>query len=653
MDMTALHARSRLLMTIGIVIVFSVAGAMAADESDITGKSRSGSILPNPVKGTINPTLSRSTLASPGKIIAVPVADCSPFAISSARQLPSGALRQNYLFRIPTRGGVAPVSFSLVNQHHLPPGLKLATNGLIAGLPQKPGTYAFTIAVSDSCQQGSRHMEKPFIMIINDAMPSAMETQTALSHQTLENPGIESGLNITHLTLAFAGGNARIVMAKEQEVPALIAHFQLQGSGVIAGYWVTPAKEKLFFKKRVSSPEATLTFPANNVLPMDVPGQHSIRMVLTSPEKTFPGAVASYVVMRETLPPKDVVSRQLLVTVDLKAKDSLASILGTRYGLRLRESYALTSLASAILVFETDGDIVALAEKIESEPGVMMAQPNHVFHTLSEPNEALQSLSRQLWFSKIHDFSRGRGVTVAVIDTGVDVDHEDLQANIRGAENFISGESYHAEIHGTAVAGIIAAGINYNGIAGVAPEASILALRACKQVSEADPQGRGNSVSIARAIDAAVSHKVGIVNMSFGSGTSDRLIARLIEVGVRRGILFVAPVGNREGLSVPTFPASLERVIAVGGVRGNGEAFPSPALAAAATVCAPCEHLFTTIPGNRYNFLDGTSISTAVVSGVLALVLEKRRVLRKEDLPSTSNDIRLWTETLLGISLSE
>jgi minor extracellular protease Epr len=187
----------------------------------------------------------------------------------------------------------------------------------------------------------------------------------------------------------------------------------------------------------------------------------------------------------------------------------------------------------------------------------------------------------------------------------------------------------------------------------VAPEAKILALRACKQVSETDPQGRGNSVSIARAIDAAVGQKVGIVNMSFGAGTPDRLIARLIASGACRGILFVAPVGNREDLSAPTFPASFEKVIAVGGVKENGEAFPSQALADAAAVCAPCEHLFTTIPGNRYNFLDGTSISTAVVSGVLALALEKHRILRKEDLPPTCGDIRLWAEALLGISLSE
>jgi hypothetical protein len=653
MDMSALQALPRLLLTIGMAIVFSAAGAMAADESDMTGKRRPGSILPNPVKGKIGSALSGSTLSPPDKITAVPAVDCRPFTISAPRQLPSGALQQNYLFRIPTSGGVAPVSFSLVRQHHLPPGLKLATNGLIAGVPQEPGTYTFTIAVFDTCQQGSRRMEKPFVIVINDAMPSVMMPETALSRPALNNPTVEGGLNLTHLTLAFVGGNARIVVAKDKKVPALVAHFQLQGSGVIAGYWVTPDREKLFFKKRVSAPEATLTFPANDALPTDVPGQHAIRMVLTSPKKTLPGAVASYVVMRETLPPKDAIPRQLVVSVDLKSKDRFASNLSPRYGLRLRESYVLTSLAYAILVFETDGDIVALAEQIDREPGVMMAQPNHVFHTLSEPKDALQSLSRQLRFSKIHDFSRGRGVTVAIIDTGVDVDHEDLQANIRGAENFIPGESYHAEIHGTAVAGIIAAGINHNGIAGVAPESKILALRACKQVSETDPQGRGNSVSIARAIDVALVHKVGIVNMSFGSGTSDRLITRLVEAGAHRGILFVAPVGNREGLSVPIFPASLERVIAVGGVRENGEAFPNPALAAAAAVCAPCEHLFTTIPGNRYNFLDGTSISAAVVSGVLALALEKRRVLRKEDLPSTSSDIRIWTETLLGIPLSE
>jgi subtilisin family serine protease len=235
----------------------------------------------------------------------------------------------------------------------------------------------------------------------------------------------------------------------------------------------------------------------------------------------------------------------------------------------------------------------------------------------------------------------------------VDIHHEDLQVNIREARNFIPEEPYRAEIHGTAVAGIIGAAVNDTGIAGLAPEAQIVALRACRQLSETTPQGQGHSVSISRAIDAALADKVGIVNMSFGARVPDRLITTLIETGSRQGILFVAPVGNREDLSVPTFPASCASVIAVGGLKENGEPFPNPTLSAAATVCAPCAHLFTTIPGNRYNFLDGTSISAGIVSGLLALAREKRHDLQKEDLPTGCGAIRQWTEALLGISLDE
>jgi subtilisin len=187
----------------------------------------------------------------------------------------------------------------------------------------------------------------------------------------------------------------------------------------------------------------------------------------------------------------------------------------------------------------------------------------------------------------------------------------------------------------------------------VAPEAKILAFRACRQIAENDPRGRGNTVSVTRAVDAALNRKAGIVNMSIGAAAADRLIALLIAEGARRGMWFVAPVGNREDLAAPTFPASCEAVVGVGGVKENGGPFPNRAVAGAATACAPCENLLTTIPGNRYNFLDGASLSAAVVSGVLALAMEKGPVPRKEEWPSECGDIRRWTEAVLGIPSSE
>ena len=650
--MTAFRRPIALVTAIVTVMIWCAAVTGAAAQSTLVVKPLPGAVRSVPAdRKSASPV--PAAIARPDKEKGATTANCPPLVINSANQLPGGTVQQPYLFRITTSGGMPPVTFALLKQHPLPPGLKLERSGLLTGTPQEAGEFVFAIAALDGCPQGSRSTEKRFVLTIKAATPSVMMQEAPLPQKPVEAVNGADSVMITKLSLAFENGQTRIAVSRDQKIPSVVARFELQGRGVISGYWVTPGKARIFFKQAASAPEARLSLPAGTALPSDHVGMHEIRIVLTAPNKEFPGAVARYVV-RPAMPPSgDYIEGQLVVTVPLQTKARMAAELGAKFGLRLLESYALTSLSQAILVFETRGDVVALAGQVAGEADVLMAQPNQIFRTLTEPRSPLQSLSRQLNFPQLHRVSRGRGVTIAIIDTGVDIHHEDLRANIRDTRNFIPQEPYRAEIHGTAVAGIIAAALNDTGIAGLAPEARIIALRACRQVSETDPQGQGHSVSISRAIDAALESKVDIVNMSLGAGTWDRLIAALIGAGSRQGILFVAPVGNREDRSAPAFPASLETVIAVGGIKENGEVFPNRELAAAAWVCAPCDHLFTTVPGNRYNFLDGTSISAAVVSGLLALSLEKRPDLSKEDIPAGCGAIRQWTEALLGISLDE
>jgi len=634
-------------------MVWCAAGTGVAGESAPAVKPLPSRVLSVPARGRIGSSVPAAAVVHPGKEEGTTTVKCPPFAIRSASRLPDGAVLQPYLFRITTRGGIPPVTFARLKRHPLPTGLKLARSGLITGIPQEAGEFVFAVAAFDGCPQGSQSTEKRFVLTIKEATPSVMMQEATLPPKPVATVNDADRITITKLSLAFENGQTRIAVSRGQKIPSVTARFEVQGRGVISGYWVTPGKARIFFKQAASAPEARLILPAGTALPSDRVGMHEIRIVLTAPQREFPGAVARYVVRPAMPSPGDYIEGQLVVTVPLKAKARMAVELGAKFGLRLMESYVLTSLSQAILVFETHGNVVTLAGQVAGESGVLLAQPNQIFRTLTEPRSSLQSLSRQLKFPQLHRVSRGRDVTVAVIDTGVDIHHEDLRANIRDARNFIPQEPYRAEIHGTAVAGIIGAALNNIGIAGLAPEARIVALRACRQAAETDPQGQGHSVSISRAIDAALESKADIVNMSFGAGTRDRLIAALIDAGSRQGILFVAPVGNREDRSAPAFPASLATVIAVGGIKENGAVFPNRNLAAAAWVCAPCDHLFTTVPGNRYNFLDGTSLSAAAVSGLLALALEKRPGLPKEDIPAGCGAIRQWTEALLGISFDE
>jgi hypothetical protein len=345
---------------------------------------------------------------------------------------------------------------------------------------------------------------------------------------------------------------------------------------------------------------------------------------------------------------------QIVVVTESSPKSmKLLEGLRQRYNLRLVEDFDIKSLRLKVAIFHTEEEIFRLINAITREEGVILTQPNYIFRTMSEPMSDIQNIYKILNFKKLHKHYKGKGTVVAVIDTGVDIEHKDLKDRILVSKNLFKTYPYRAEIHGTAVAGVIGASINGFGIEGVAPEAKLLALRACRQVSETYPEGECYTTSIAKALDIAIGKKTKIVNMSFGATLPDKLLVRLIEDGVKKGVIFVAPVGNMPRQKDLTFPASHPDVIAVGGTDDNGRLYPNADIASKAQVCAPATNVFTTIPGNKHNFLSGTSLSSAAVTGILAVAAGKDSSIAKRNLPRFKGDICRWSEELLKISICE
>jgi subtilisin family serine protease len=214
----------------------------------------------------------------------------------------------------------------------------------------------------------------------------------------------------------------------------------------------------------------------------------------------------------------------------------------------------------------------------------------------------------------LHRIATGRGVSVAIIDSKVEVTHPDLSGHFIADKNFLSPDSPRAEQHGTAVAGIIGAGAdNAIGIAGIAPEAQLMALRACWQTAGASSPTLCESLSLARALQYAIDHDAKVINLSL-SGPPGQLLAKLITIALKRQ----ASVVTAYDPSLPSggFPASLPGVIVV--------ADQSLQNIPASVYRAPGRDIPTTQPGGKWYLVNGTSFSVAHVSGLVALVREHR-----------------------------
>lgn len=318
-----------------------------------------------------------------------------------------------------------------------------------------------------------------------------------------------------------------------------------------------------------------------------------------------------------------------------------------KYDLEVLDFFPLESADSFVVLLRTERNIFEKIDQLKGESKIILAQPNFIFQTFSEPMRKLQYAFELMKIDKLHNFYKGKGIKVAIIDTGVDFEHKDLKDRVVFTKNFVKNDSYKKEIHGTAVAGVIGANINNFGICGVAPEAEIYALRACSQLGE-KAEGRCTSLSIAQAMDEAVKKNVRVINMSFGSPNYDSLLSKLIDSAAKAAIFVVAPA-SKMGNSI-TFPASHPEVISVGGIDEKGNPYPSREIAEKAKVLAPAEKIFTTFPSDKHNFISGVSLSSAYVSGLLALYCEKGN---SKKLPTFKGNLCRWEEELFGIPLCD
>jgi hypothetical protein len=299
------------------------------------------------------------------------------------------------------------------------------------------------------------------------------------------------------------------------------------------------------------------------------------------------------------------------------ARHRMAAKIAKRHGFILADNWPMPLLGIDCFVMTLPAGISpqAAAESVSGDPGVAWSQPLQLYRAQAAPNRdplfAAEPAAAQWHLSELHRIATGRGVTVAVIDSRIDRAHPDLNGQLALSQDFVTGRRTGAEQHGTAIAGVIAARAdNGVGIAGIAPAARLMGLRACWQQAAAT---LCDTLSLAKALHFAIDHRARVINMSL-SGPRDQLLTRLVETGLARGQTVVAafdPATSDGG-----FPASQPGVVAVG-----SEGMPN---LPGRVYLAPGRDIPTAAPGGGWTLVDGTSYAAAHVSGLLALMNERQ-----------------------------
>jgi hypothetical protein len=345
------------------------------------------------------------------------------------------------------------------------------------------------------------------------------------------------------------------------------------------------------------------------------------------------------VMLRTPLPhfrPENTYSGSYTDDAGHRARRRIAEAIAQKNDLKLVSDWPMPTLRLDCFVMEArSGDSAGgIAERISSDPRVEWVQPMNAYRVLagSDPLYALQPSAKYWHLAEIHGKTTGRNVRVAIIDSGVDDRHPDLQGQVRLKENFVDGNPYVPESHGTAVAGIIGANAgNGVGIEGVASNAQLLALRACWEVLQGET--RCNSFTLGKALNFAIMRRAQVINLSV-AGPSDRLLQLLLDAALAQGIVVVVAVDGHD----PTggFPASHPGVLSV--ADEDSTAIRNDVW------MAPGRDVPTTAPGGRWSFVSGSSYACAHVSGMVALLIQLHASLTPTQIsqelityPSSSN----------------
>jgi subtilisin family serine protease len=244
-----------------------------------------------------------------------------------------------------------------------------------------------------------------------------------------------------------------------------------------------------------------------------------------------------------------------------------------------------------------------------------------------------------------HRLVTGNNIAIGVIDSEIDGAHPDLTGAIANKYD-ATGIDDNPHAHGTGMAGAI---VSHQKLLGVAPGARILAIRAFS-TRNANPDS--TTYHILKGLDYAIANNVRIVNMSF-AGPRDPSLERALKAAHDKGIILIAAAGNAGPRAPSMYPAADPHVIAVTATDVDDRLFTGANRGTHVAISAPGVDILVPAPAGEYQVTTGTSVATAHISGVVALMLERNPRLTPDDVRKilTASAKRLGPAAMFGAGL--
>lgn len=328
--------------------------------------------------------------------------------------------------------------------------------------------------------------------------------------------------------------------------------------------------------------------------------------------------------------------REVIIAMTDDVNDADAATLVSGFRLSAEVQYRSSLLGLKIVRLRIpDGRSLAsvlraVTGRATTDRRIVYVQPNYLFESTQAGTGTVaaaipQYATDKVRLSEAHRVALGRDVRIAVIDTGVDAAHPELAGAVLDTFDAIGEGAPTVEAHGTAIAGIVAARQQFKGIA---PDARLLAVRAF--AANATRKSEATTLSLIKGLDWAATNGARVVNMSF-AGPKDQLLQLAVEAGERQGLIFVAAAGNGGPKAGSAYPAAFDRVIAVTAIDSDDQLYEKANRGSYVALAAPGVDILAPAPSAAFEMSSGTSLAAAHVSGIVALMLERRPALTTDE----------------------